>query len=99
MPIFRTARYQVRPESVDKYRAANEQFIEYIRASEPETLRYTALQQTDDPTRFMNFMIFQDSAAEDQHRNSDGVKRFTGILYPETIARVGHTSYAVVAST
>ena len=73
--------------------------MDYIKANEPGTLRYTALQQADDPTSFVNFMIFQDAAAEQQHRQSDAVKRFTAVLYPETVASVEFTDYSIVAST
>ena len=99
MPIFKTAQYQVRPESVDKCTEANREFIAYVKTNEPGTLRYTCLQRVDDPTSFMNFMIFQDAGAEEQHRKSEGVRRFTEILYPETVAGVAFTDYATVAST
>ena len=99
MPNFRTAHFQCKPESIEKCQQANREFIEYLKANEPGTLRYTSLQQADDATKFMNFMIFQDEAAEEQHRNSEGVKRFTGVLYPELVGDVQFTGYAILAST
>ena len=98
MPIFKTARYQVRPESVEKCKEAVRTFVEHIKANEPGTLRYTAMQQPDDPTRFLHFMIFEDKAAEDKHGNSEAVRRFTDVLYPETLAPVEFNDYTIVAS-
>jgi quinol monooxygenase YgiN len=96
---FRTAHYQCQPGSVEKCQQANREFIEYIKANEPGTLRYTSLQQADDPTKFMNFMIFQDEAAEERHRTSEGVRRFTDVLYPELVDGVQFTAYTILAST
>ncbi len=47
----------------------------------------------------MHFFIFQDQAARDLHANSEGVERFTAVLYPETLAPVEFTEYTVVATT
>ena len=99
MPILKTARYQLNPGSVEKCQQAIREFVEYIKANEQGTLRYTALQQSDDSTRFLHFMMFQDEAAETKHAGSEGVKRFTDVLYPETLAPVEFTSYEIVAST
>ena len=99
MPVFVTAHFQVKPESRAKCEQAIREFIDYIKANEPGTLRYTSLQQADDPTRFMHFFIFQDAAARETHANSEGVKRFTSVLYPETLAPVEFMEYTIVAST
>ncbi len=99
MPIFQTARFKVKPESREKCEQAVREFIEYIKANEPGTLRYSSLQQADDPTMFMHFFIFADEAARGKHRTSEGVKRFTSVLYPETIDGVEFAEYAMVATT
>lgn len=41
-------------------------------------------------------MIFDDDAAEDLHANSDAVKRFTEVLYPETVHGVTFARYTAV---
>lgn len=99
MPIHQTARFQVRPESLAKCRRAIEEFVAHIKANEPGTVMYVSLRQRDDSTSFLHYFIFRDEAARDLHANSDAVKRFTGVLYPETLAPVEFTEYAVVAST
>ena len=99
MPVFMTARFKVQPAAREKCEQAIREFIDYIKANEPGTMRYTSLQQAGDRTSFMHFFIFQDAAAQDKHANSKGVKRFTDVLYPETVAGVEFTEYQVVAST
>jgi quinol monooxygenase YgiN len=99
MPIYQTARFKVRPEARARCEQAIREFIAYIRANEPGTLRYTSLQERDDPTSFMHFFVFEDEAARERHASSEGVRRFTAVLYPETLAPVDFTEYTVVAST
>src|SRR5438132_12419095 len=78
MPIHLTARWRIRPE-------ARERCAQAIRANEPNTLLYTAFQSTEDPTRFLHYFIFKDAAAELRHSTSEGVQRFTAVLYPECL--------------
>jgi quinol monooxygenase YgiN len=99
MPVIMTARFKVRPEGREKCEQAIRDFIDYIKANEPGTMRYTSLQESDDPLSYMHFFIFQDEAAREKHSSSEGVKRFTGVLYPETVDGVQFTEYSMVAST
>lgn len=68
MPMLKSARYQVRVESLKKCQQAIREFVDYIKANEPGTLRYIALQQADDLTRFLHFMMFQDAARRNPAR-------------------------------
>jgi quinol monooxygenase YgiN len=99
MPIYKTARFQVKSQSIEKCKAAIREFVTYVQNNEPGTLLYTAQQEVEDPTQFMHFFIFTDAEAEETHRTSDAVKHFTGILYPETVDGVVFTDYTLVAST
>jgi quinol monooxygenase YgiN len=85
MPIYQTARFKVHPESLAKCEAAIKEFVDYLRAHEPGTLLYTALQDASDPTSFLHFFIFTDEAARDLHASSEGVQRFTDVLSPPTL--------------
>jgi quinol monooxygenase YgiN len=99
MPIYQTARFQVRPESLAKCREAIKEFVRYVRDTEGNTLLYVALQEKDDPTKFFHYFIFQDEVARERHEDSDAITRFTSILYPETLAPVEFTEFTIVATT
>ncbi len=99
MPIYMTARFKVKPESREKCQQAIRDFIAYIQANEPETRLYESVQEAADPTSFLHYFIFENEAARDRHRTSDGVKRFTDILYPELLAPVEFTEYTIIATT
>lgn len=96
MAIHGTARFGVKPEALDRCRSAIEEFVSYVRESEPGTKLYLSLQDRADPTRFLHVMIFDDDAAENLHANSDAVKRFTEVLYPETVNGVTFDRYTSV---
>ena len=95
--IYQTARFQVKPNALEKCQQAIREFVEYVRANEPETQMYLALNQDDDPTRYLHVFIFENDIARDRHANSDAVKRFTAILYSNCVAPVEFTEYALVA--
>ena len=96
--IRQLARYQVRPEALEQCLAAIREFVAYVRASEPGTLRYEVWQELDDPTRFVHIFIFRDGEADRIHSESPEVKRFAGILYPNCLAPVEFVDYRQVAA-
>jgi len=100
MPVFMTARFTVREDSLDVARAAIAEFVEYVQDNEPGTQLYTSLHEVDNAAEFLHYFIFDDVAAEEIHRNSEAVKKFTGILYPVLASDgVEFKSYRVLAST
>ena len=99
MPIQIIAEYGVRPSGVDKVKRAIEEFVPYIRANEPGTRMYVAWQQSDDPSRFVHFFIFENEAAEKAHSVSAAVKRFEAAYRPELEGGdVVFTRYEMVAT-
>lgn len=99
MTIYQTATYQVKPQAVDKVKRAIQEFVQYVRASEPGTQMYMAWQQKDDPTRFIHLFIFKDSAAQSIHSQSEAVRRFESIYSPELVGGdVVFTDFIQVAS-
>jgi quinol monooxygenase YgiN len=99
MPIYQTAKFRVKPDAVPVCIAVIEDFITYIRENEPGTLKYESFQSRDDPTEFINVFIFVDENIRDLHANSEGVKKFTAILYPNLIAPIKFTTHHLVATT
>jgi quinol monooxygenase YgiN len=96
--IRQLARYEVRPEAVERCLAAVREFVDYVRENEPGTLRYEVWQEQKHPTRFVHVFVFRDAQADRIHSESPEVKRFAGVLYPECLAPVEFTDYERVAS-
>jgi quinol monooxygenase YgiN len=96
--IRQLARYQVRPEALDRCLAAIHEFVAYVRAKEPGTLRYEVWQEDADPTRFVHIFVFRDAAADRIHSASAEVKKFAAVLYPECLAPVEFVDYKQVSS-
>jgi len=96
--IRQLARYQVRPEALDRCLAAIHTFVAYVRASEPGTLRYDVWQYASEPTRFVHIFTFRDAAAHRAHSASAEVKTFASVLYPACLAPVEFIDYTHVAS-
>ena len=100
MPIYQTARYQVRAEAVERVRAAISEFVTYVAAHEPGSRLYAAWQEVDDPTKFVHLFIFEDEAAHQTHGQSGAVRAFEAVYTPElTAGPVVFTDYRLVAST
>ena len=99
MSIHQTAYFVLRDDALEVCQQAIREFVEYVRANEPDTLLYTSLQEQDNPNHFLHYFIFTDEAARDLHANSEAVNRFTGILYPNLVAPVEFTEYQLFANT
>jgi quinol monooxygenase YgiN len=97
--ICKTARYQVRPETVADVLGYNREFVAAVAENEAGTIRYESLQARDDPTRFLNTMVFADAAAETHHRATAHVVRYVECLYPCCVEPPAFIDYERVAST
>ena len=96
--VRQLARYQVRKESLDRCLAAIRDFVAWVRANEKGTLRYDVWQEQKDPTRFVHIFTFRDAEADRIHSESEEVKKFAAILYPECLAPVEFIDYQQIAS-
>lgn len=96
--IRQLARYEVHPEALDTVLAAIREFVAYVRANEPGTLRYEVWQERDNPTRFVHSFIFRNADAQRIHSESAAVKKFAGILYLQCLAPVEFIDYRHIAS-
>ena len=99
MPIYQTAHYQVKDESVDKVTVAIVEFVEYVRRREASTWFYAAWQAKSDPSRFVHLFTFEDEKAHARHGQSEAVKRFESVYQPELVGGpVVFTDYDLVAT-
>lgn len=96
--IRQLARYQVRPEALERCLAVIREFVAYIRANERGTLRYEVWQEREGPTRFVHAFVFRDAAAARIHSESTEVKKFASVLYPACLAPVEFIDYQLVVS-
>lgn len=94
--IHELARYEVRPEALQEVLAAIHEFVAYVRSNEPGALRYEVWQEANHPTRFVHIFVWRDEEANRIHGQSDAVKKFAGILYPQCLAPVDFTEYTQV---
>ncbi len=99
MPIYMTARWKCRPGAEETVAEALREFVAAVRQNEPRTRLYTALQEDGQANSFMTYFIFEDETAEEFHRSTPWVQRFTGIIYPENLEPVVFTRYQLLAST
>jgi quinol monooxygenase YgiN len=98
MPLYGTARYKVKPESVEKCKQTIQEYLALLKQNEPGTLFYVVAQEKEDPTSFIHFGIYQDADAVDKHRNSPYVKHYADLLWAETLAPAIITDYVFLAS-
>ena len=91
--IRELARYEVRPESVERCLAAIHEFVAYVRTNEPGALRYEVWQESEHPTRFVHIFIWRDAEANRLHGASAAVKHFADVLYPNCLAPVEFVTY------
>jgi quinol monooxygenase YgiN len=94
--IRELARYEIRPEALERCLAAIHEFVAYVRAKEAGAVRYEVWQESAHPTRFVHIFIWRDAEANRIHGESAAVKKFAGILYPNCLAPVEFVEYRQV---
>jgi len=91
--IHELARYEVRPEALERCLAGIHEFVAYVRDHEPGALRYEVWQEAEHPTRFVHLFVWKDAESNRIHGESAAVKKFAGILYPNCLAPVQFVEY------
>ena len=98
MAIIITARYQVRPQTIDKCKRAIENLVEYVKEHEKGTLFYIAKQEKLNPYAFLHTMVFKDEVALTLHRSSEAAEKFVNIVYPSAIDPLEFKEYDGIAN-
>jgi quinol monooxygenase YgiN len=93
-----TARYQVRPDAVDKCVRAVQRLVDYVKEHEPLTLFYLANQEIVEPTRFFHIIVFENELGLKKHQSSPASKIFVDTVYPETLQPLEFMEYNIFAS-
>lgn len=93
----KTARFKVRPESLDDCLEAIREFVSAVGENEPDTLLYVSYQEREDPTRFLHVFAFTSQQAEDFHTATPWVRAFVDRLYPQCEETPVFTPYDSVA--
>ncbi len=73
--------FQVKEDQLDEAKKIINELISNVKKKEPGTLLYKSLQFKQDPTRFVNFIIFADNDAHMKHRAAAYVMDFVKKLY------------------
>ena len=96
MPSYRTASFEVKLENLAAAKMAIAEFVATVNQKERGTRLYLSLESLDEPRKFLHVMAFEDAEAEERHRATAHVEKFTEILYPLTVAGVQFYSWAPV---
>ena len=73
--------FQVKEDRLDEAKKAINELISNVKEKEPGTLLYNSLQLKQDPTSFINFIIFANNDAHMKHRAAAYVMDFVKKLY------------------
>jgi quinol monooxygenase YgiN len=98
MPILMTARYQVKPNAMDRCKRAIQLLADHVRENEEETLFYMAQQEKLNPYAFLHTMVFKDEVALTMHRSSKAAENFVKVIYPETIDPLEFKEYNLIGT-
>ena len=96
--VHRLVKYKVKSGSVETTRSLVRKFVNCIKENEPNTLVYNSYQDQEDNSVFIHVMIFIDEEAEELHRMTDYVKKFSEELYPECEIKPEFTNLNLVSS-
>jgi len=98
MAIIITARYQVRPQTIEICKQAIKNLVDYVKEHEKGTLFYIAKQEKLNPYAFLHTMVFKDEVALTLHRSSEAAEKFVNIIYPSAIDPLEFKEYDGIAN-
>jgi len=74
------AKLKVNAGSEAAFQQAADKMIAHVKANEPNTLTYTLLRSTTDPTEFVFYEVYTDQAALAAHSASEAMMQFFGAV-------------------
>jgi len=74
--------FKVKKDKVEEAKNAIRKFVDEISRKEPGIVLYNCFQEKVDGTSFIHIMTFVSEKAEEHHRHTSYVKKFTDRLYP-----------------
>jgi quinol monooxygenase YgiN len=98
MPIYMTARYQVRPDKIEQTKTSIRQLVKHVKAHEPLTTIYIAQQEILNPSKFMHLLRFEDETALKTHQSSPASAQFVKKVYPEVLKPLEFMEYNLIAT-
>jgi quinol monooxygenase YgiN len=97
MAIFRTARYEIRPDAIPACQEFIRTTVAHTQAHEPGTLMYMVLQETDNPARFVHLSAYMDEAALAAHITVEPMAtQIRTILQPALVGPPEFTQYTMI---
>jgi quinol monooxygenase YgiN len=98
MPVFKIARFRIRPESREAVEQAMREFAKYV-AFELTGSSWVTYRDAKDPDRYVSLISADDEDADLRHREATGTQRFVDALYPNVVGEVEFTDYSEVAAS
>jgi quinol monooxygenase YgiN len=98
MPVFKLARYEVRPEARDEAERAMHELASYIRR-ELRDSSWTTYRDPDAPTHYMSLTIADSPAAEQKQQAAAGTKAFLDAMQPLLVGEIDVTAWQLVTSS
>jgi quinol monooxygenase YgiN len=98
MPVFKIARYEIRPEARSQVERAIQEFAEYVRTELPDS-SWITYRDAKNRNAYVSLIAADSPAADERHRNSPGTKRFVEALYPNVVGSVEFVDYELVAGS
>lgn len=98
MAVFRTERFEVRPEAREQAERVMHEFASYVRRELPDSM-FTTYRDASAPTRYIAFTRADHPEADALHRDAPGRQAFLTALQPLLASSIEATAYELVTSS
>ncbi len=98
MPIFKIARYRIRPEARDAVEQAMREYAKRIAFDAPGST-WVTYRDAKDADLYVSLIGTSDPAAFERDSKAEGTRLFVDALYPNVVGEVEWADYEPVASS